>query len=567
VPRLAHLPIRWQLTAFYVGLLAFLLIAFGLLVYRQTDLALQSDTVSRLRDQVAQAWGSQEPLADLRPRAALQDKGAVPRPPPLPIPRPAAAPVGPGATKEVVPPAELRRAAAQLVLELNGRETNGAVYDLQGNLIARGEPFAGVPDWPAPSPEQLDVAGRGAQSVRVVADRTPRALLWVAPLTRADGRVVATVAVATSFESADEALASLRRILWPGVVLVSVAGAVAGVTLTRLLLRPLEQVGATAERIAAGDLSQRVGRSVPGLPARRDELGRLAAAFDHMVGRLATTLEAQRRFVADAAHELKTPLTAIGGMVEMLLMGADGGDPGARQRALRGIEREVGRLSRLVGDLLTLSQLDARAAPVPDGQVVDLAATAAGVTQQAQVLARGQTVAFVQEGGPLLVEGDPDRLAQVLLNLVDNAIKHTPPGGRVTVTARPAAGGGPPARRLAEVAVADTGAGIPAEALPHLFDRFYRADAARDRRRGGAGLGLAIAQGIARAYGGAITAASEGPGRGATFTLQLPLGLAGARPVPGPASHVPRPPSDGPDRDALRPVHGRPGTWDLGPET
>lgn len=519
------LPIRWQLTAFYIVLLALLLAGFGAAVYRQADRTIREDAVARLRDQVEQVWDR-----DLQ----------GPSPPPKPKPGPASA-----AAKSGAP--DLARAAGALVRELNSRETYVAVYDLNGAVMAQGETFDEVPDWPVASPDEIDRARRGAPAVRVTADRTPRAVLVVIPLALRNGSVAGIVAVATSQEAADAALTTLRRLLLLGVLLASTAGAAIGVPLTRSLLRPLDQVSATAERIAAGDLTERVGRALPGLSQRRHELGRLAAAFDHMVDYLAATLEAQRRFVADAAHELRTPLTAISGMVEMLLLGADRGDPRDTQRALTGIEREAERLTRLVQDLLTLSRLEVGAERLAPGQFVDLAALAADVAQQGQVLAQGQEVVYArtkpaaangsaevaahtaaagargpglgsaeQGGASLLVAGDPDKLKQVLLNLVSNALTHTPAGGRVTVTA--GAGDG-----WAEVTVADTGAGIPPEALARIFDRFYRVETARDRRTGGAGLGLAIAHAIATAHHGALRVTSPGLGRGATFMFSLPL--------------------------------------------
>jgi two-component system OmpR family sensor kinase len=396
-----------------------------------------------------------------------------------------------------------------------------------------------------PTAAELDRAARGQSSSRVIASGGERVLLLVVPLlelpTREDAvakrppssAALGIAAVAVSLAAIDATLSALRQVLVLAILLAGAAGIVVGVLLTGHLLRPLDQVSATAQRIAAGDLTVRVAHTAPGLPSKRHELGRLAAAFDHMVGQLAATVAAQRRFVADAAHELKTPLTAIGGMVELLLLGADGGDPERHQRALSGIEREVGRLSRLVQDLLTLSRLEGAEQPSTSRRPVDLAALAAEVVQEGQLTAHGPEItlhllpcsaeapsataapAGPQPAPPLVVAGDADRLKQVLLNLVDNAVKHTPPGGRVTVHCELREG-------QAEVRVVDTGAGIPPVAIPRLFDRFYRVESGRERKTGGAGLGLAIARAIVRTHGGTLTAASPGPGRGATFTLRLP---------------------------------------------
>jgi two-component system OmpR family sensor kinase len=216
--------------------------------------------------------------------------------------------------------------------------------------------------------------------------------------------------------------------------------------------------------------------------------------------------------VADAAHELRTPLTALGGMVEMLLMGADRGDPSTIRRMLDTMSREIDRLGRLVADLLTLSRMDAEQPlhPTP----VDLGALLGEIAAQTRLLANGQEIVTEIER-PATVLADPDRLKQVLLNLTANAVRFTPPGGRIALRLSTAG-------QQAIVQVSDTGSGIAPELLPKVMDRFVRGDASRARATGGSGLGLAIASAIVEAHGGTIEIESP-PGQGTTVTIGLAL--------------------------------------------
>jgi len=228
-----------------------------------------------------------------------------------------------------------------------------------------------------------------------------------------------------------------------------------------------------------------------------------------MLDRLQRLFQGQQRFITDISHELRTPLAAIRGNLEVLQRGAQA-DPALLQESLQDIEREVARLSRMVADLLALARADAGVHL--ERRPVELGPLLLEVYREARHLARG---AEVRLGGEdeVQVEGDPDRLKQLLLNLVDNALKYTPPGGTVTLSLY---------REGSWVClcVADTGPGIAAGDLPHLFERFYRGKGAG--RRSGMGLGLSIARWIAQEHGGQITVESR-EGQGSTFTLWLPL--------------------------------------------
>lgn len=275
--------------------------------------------------------------------------------------------------------------------------------------------------------------------------------------------------------------------------------------LARRLSRPLHEITLAATAVAAGDFSREVGvRS-------RDEIGRLAEAFRYMADEVQKSQEQQRQFVINVSHELKTPLTSIAGHVQALKDGVAAG-PSEVAKSLEVVSSETRRLSRLIEDLLSLAKFDTRQfelknATVSVGEVVH--AVADGFTRQAEE--RGVGLASRAEPG-MKITADPDRLRQILSNLTHNAVVHTPPGGAVSVSARQAGD-------RVEIEVADTGEGIEAGDLPHVFDRFYRSR--RGTREAGLGLGLAISRELARAMGGDITVFSE-KGKGSRFVVALP---------------------------------------------
>ena len=275
--------------------------------------------------------------------------------------------------------------------------------------------------------------------------------------------------------------------------------------LSRALTRPIRELTLASQSLAAGNLGQQV-------PVRsQDELGNLARAFNHMSSELARGRLLRRQMTADIAHELRTPLSLILGHAEALSEGVLPPTP----EALGTIHDEAQRLSRLVEDLRTLSLSDAgelslHLASQAAGELLERAAA----WHRAEAASRGIALAVEVQPDLPPVCGDVDRLAQVLHNLLSNALRHTPEGGRIALSAQ-AEGEG------VRLAVADTGSGIAPEDLPRVFDRFYRSDASRQRQSGGSGLGLAIAKSLVEAHGGRIWAESE-LGRGATFCLTLP---------------------------------------------
>ncbi|MBI4260983.1 MAG: HAMP domain-containing protein [Actinobacteria bacterium] len=295
-----------------------------------------------------------------------------------------------------------------------------------------------------------------------------------------------------------------------------VGGALAAGTalfLARLLAigmtQPLRDMAHAVRRMAQGDYGERVDTG------SRDEVGQLAEAFNRMSGELGNLERLRRDLVANVSHELKTPISALRAHLENLLDGVEEPDPGTLQLMLQQAER----LTRLVEQLLDLSRLESGELPL-DREEFPLGPLVSQVASEVQAARPGRRVDVLCEVPAELpaVWADRERIHQVLFNLLDNAVRFTPEGGSVRVRAERVDG-------RCEVRVADTGPGIPAEHLPFLFERFYRADTARARGDGGTGIGLAIARSVVEAHGGRIWADSE-VGRGSTFTFELPTAPA-----------------------------------------
>jgi two-component system OmpR family sensor kinase len=315
-----------------------------------------------------------------------------------------------------------------------------------------------------------------------------------------------------------------RRTLILLVIAIPLAlllGSYGGLLLANQALRPVGRMTRAAEHIAAGDLSERVPE-----PARMDELGRLAATFNDMISRLQAAFERQRQFTSDASHELRTPLAVMRGDIEITLRRERSTEE--YKRALTSNLEEIMRLSRLVEDLLTLARgdtgrIELRCEPV------DLNDLCRRMTEYISPLAdqRDQTLTYAPPPGaetvPVRVSADVLRVKQLLLNLLDNAIKYTPLRGRVALRLKTE-------NNVAVITVADTGRGIPPEDLPHIFERFFRRSAkTADRTAAGFGLGLSIVKWIVDSHGGRIEAKSE-VGKGTEFIVRLPLLDSGAPP-------------------------------------
>ena len=292
---------------------------------------------------------------------------------------------------------------------------------------------------------------------------------------------------------------------FPLTVIVAISG---GWLLMRRALNPVDEITRGAEQITSRNLSQR-------LPVARtgDQLERLSSSLNRMIERLEESFLYVSRFTADASHELRTPLTILRGELEAASGQPEVG-PDLRETIGSALE-ETERLSRIVESLMAISRLDAGKAGM-ERDILDLAELAASTTEQIRLLAVDKDVALQCESEErVAVEGDRARLKQVIVNLVDNAIKYTPAGGLVGVKVRASNG-----RAMLEVN--DNGVGIPAEALPHIFERFYRVDKARSRQMGGAGLGLSIIKAIVTAHGGQVRVESV-EGGGSRFLVELPV--------------------------------------------
>jgi len=286
-------------------------------------------------------------------------------------------------------------------------------------------------------------------------------------------------------------------------VLLALAG---GWWLRRKAMRPVAEVTRVARDIAAtGRFERRIA-----VPQAQDELRDLAATFNEMLARLERTFRRQRDFLADASHELRGPLTVIRGNLDLLQMDLPENE---RRESAAEAKEEVKRMSRLVSDLLFLASEDAQERLEHKSVMLHVLVSAA--CEQARSIDGGQHAVTIVCNDPTIVQGDRDRLVQMLWNLVENALRYTEPDGTITLGLH---NHGP----VAELTVADTGAGIPAEHLPHIFERFYRVDRARSHQHGSTGLGLSIVKQVAEAHGGQVRVRSE-PGAGTTFTVALPI--------------------------------------------
>jgi two-component system, OmpR family, sensor kinase len=457
-----RLPLRWLLALSYGLLIAVCLAALGGLIHFRVSRFLWFTGERELYSQVFVLVRSQG--------------GERPRPP-----------------LELQAGPDLKSWARTAAETVAGPGNFGRVVAADGSVLARAGGSRGLRERDIPVQE----------GVYLWRDRRSWQVLAV-PVLQGPSRV-ATLLVGRRWQPSEAILEALSAELLLGSLLVLASAGVLSFVLARLLTGPLEKLADTAQRLAAGQLSSRTR-----LGSGRNEIYAVAGAFDSMGDRVQQAFQAQTQFVADASHELKTPLTAIGGMVELLRMGADQGDPEKRALALETIEKETDRMARLVNDLLTLSRSQ-QPTSVQLGPV-DVGALLREMQRQVTALWPDHTVVCV---GEATAQADREMLTRAVRNLVDNALKYTPPGGRVELTCARTPGG-------PEIRIADTGVGIAAEDLPKVFERFYRADPSRSRATGGSGLGLAIARALVEQMGGSIGLSSQA-GKGTVATIRLPL--------------------------------------------
>lgn len=460
--------VRISLTLWYTFLLGAILLSFSILLYLMLVLVLYQQVDQSLQERAQQIGNRIETETTFR---LNEEQGG----------------------EVVLPPLDVFSTSAIFVQVINAE---GKLIESTNNL--GGHRLADDVDINA-------INETGQATFTTVTIENARIRVYTAPIVVGPPiQVLGAVQVGQSLQFIDMMLRMVLFFLTGGTIIALVVAALIGAFLARKALTPIDRINQTAAQIVSGqDLKQRLAT-----PPTNDEISRLTTTINDMLARLDNFFQAQVRLSADVSHELRTPLTTIRGNIDLLRSGA-ANDPQELDEALTVIDGELDRMSRIVTDLLLLSQADAgislRLEPVElDTIVLD-------VYRQARVIANGINIQLGHED-QAMVEGDADRLKQLLINLVTNAIKHTAEGGRITLSLYRD-------HDWVRVTVEDTGRGIAPTALPHIFERFYRADEAAGQK--GTGLGLSIAQWIAQAHGGQITVESQ-LGQGSTFTLWLP---------------------------------------------
>ena len=508
--------LRTRLTLWYGALLALTLLGFSALLYftLQQSLARSVDERLTLRaDQIEREVGPS--IGGL-----LQPED-----------------VAPGQLESTL--SEFVQSPGIYVQLLNGR---GDVVAYPPNLAGGGLPV------PATSRQAIAEDRRIFDTIPVAGADANVRLLTVPIHQPGSTDVVGAVQVGESLAPLGSTMAAVGGLLLSAGLAALALAVVVGWLLTRSALSPVARITATARHIAAtGDYRQRLQVTRPRL-GQGDELFFLAATFNDMIARLEHLLDSQRRLLADTSHELRNPITVIRGNLSVLRR--DSVPDAVRREAVFEAEEEAARMGRLVSDLLLLARADAGEAPSLRSEPVDLAELASEVVEQMRPQA-GQRQLDLAVAGACTITGDRDRLKQLVANLVENAIRYTPAGGRidVSVTGLQHPAGAVRSRTtrdrgMAVLSVTDTGIGISPSDLPHVFERFYRADKARSRAHGGSGLGLSIAAFIAQAHGGSIEGVSDGVNRGSTFRVRLPCagpesGSVARRPEPASLPAVP----------------------------
>jgi two-component system OmpR family sensor kinase len=495
--------VRWRLTLTYVALLAVLLAGFGVYQFVALRQSLISSRVASLQDDMttARAVLAKAAAATVRGRILCATQAGVDL-------------VG--------------RTVATTVAATSGHTVAVIVYDRSLQITAQAPPGKDLP--------RLDSAGlqsalggvRSGAEVAAGAGGQDQLLVGFPIRAGVSGGAICGVAqLSTSTAPLDTVLHDEVALLALGSLAALVVALIAGVLLTGRALRPLQRLTATSQRLAAGDLHARAG-----VEGRHDEIGVLSRSFDDMAARIEASFAAQqaseertRRFIADASHELRTPVTALKGYIDVIRRGATP-DPVALDAALEAMAREAERMRILVLDLLTLARLDSQ--HTATAEALDISAAVAhhldeGVPSMPARLDR-------QLQPRLLARVDRNALATIVRNLLVNACKYAPGAAQTWHT------WGVAERVYLEVR--DQGPGMAAADLPHVFERFYRGEKTRAREEGGSGLGLSIVQGLARAQGGDVALTSV-EGLGTTVTVWLPS----AAPVSAAAPPPPPPPA------------------------
>ncbi|HMM22181.1 MAG TPA: HAMP domain-containing sensor histidine kinase [Selenomonadales bacterium] len=382
------------------------------------------------------------------------------------------------------------------------------VANQEGTVIAGDPP----PRWSGRFPgnaSQIDAlfAGKPQSWIRDARNQTDPSIIVAVPISSAAAPTA--VFLYTPLTGINLAIRSLDRILLISILFGTIAAITMGFFISRGLTRPIADISKAAGRFAAGDYQSRSAA------VGEDEIGRLAQVFNRMAEALAQIEQNRRDFLANVSHELKTPVAAIQALTEALQDGLVP-DPDKQKRYLSTIVGEAGHIDRLVRDLLDLSQLEAGELTILK-EKISLADFLPTELAKYDYMLAPKGLSLRADIPPVLppVTADPMRLSQVMANLISNAVRYSPDGGTIEITAKTVAG-------KVMITVADNGPGIPRSDQPHIWDRFYRVDKSRSRQYGGTGLGLAITKHLVQAMGGEISLHSI-PGEGATFALSLPI--------------------------------------------
>lgn len=385
--------------------------------------------------------------------------------------------------------------------QLQEEAAAGAIFQIRspdGRLLyASLEPVSRA----LPPPGQL---GPARESFTTAEVKGQELRLFYKPLT-AGGRLLGSVEVAEFLRSANGALDTIRNVLIVGGLLALLITSVSAYAVAGRALGPVRQVSRLARRIErTADFSRRVSE-----PTAGGEMKELVATFNAMIDRVERTLASQREFLADSSHELRRPLTVLRTNIDLLNYPAL---PAAeREASLREMSAEAEKMSRLLSDLVLLAREERQAI---ERAPIDYSSLCSEAVERLRARDDRHELAAEVAAGLCLV-GDRERLAQMVSNLLDNAARYTPEGGRIELRLGMVDG-------IARLEVQDTGIGIPEDELPHVFERFYRGEQARARRIEGTGLGLAIVKYVAEAHGGSVSVSSQ-PGRGTTFQVDLPV--------------------------------------------
>lgn len=485
--RLWPLNVRTHMMLWYVFIFAILILLFGVVFYFNLQTSLQTNVDAELRmhaQEIASGINAENGKLTIR-----DVKGTLPG---LANPDAAQDTLTPGRTIQESHP-DIDVGPLVRILNNAGSDvyTSPALQSLILPQVSEALPLHGTP-WTG------TITTNNGQTVRIYSQ----------PLSD-DGSIYAVVQVGESLTPQRTTLRSaVIELLMIGlfVLLLSLIGSY---WLAARSFAPVEKMTSIAQRIEAGDLHERVP-----VPHAQDELQKLALTFNEMIERLEKSFAYQRRFVADASHELRTPVAAIRSMTDVALAHSDVEPPDEHVMVLRNVNAEAERMGHLISNLMSLARSDENKVTL-EREPVRLDQLAADVVATMELLATEKDISLAVEAAEsATVLGDEARLIQVLMNLIDNAITYTNAGGKITVHVRIT-------DESVSLSVSDTGIGIAPEHLEHLFERFYRVDPARSRAAGGAGLGLAIADWVVHAHTGTIAVQSQ-PGQGTTFTARLP---------------------------------------------